>query len=154
FTLSPNGEILALATNPTSDSTAPSGPAHPPLVELRSWPALESLKKLEFKSPVRLLLFSADSARLLTSTADRQVQVWDTATWTEWARVTPTSLPLAAAITPDGQIAVLTREGLSLSRPKPLRDELCDRVERNLTPDEWARYMPEEKPNRTCSNRP
>ena len=54
-------------------STPPPPPAHSTGAEVCS--------NTDHQRPIRVLTFSADGARLLTAGDDKQVKLWDTATW-------------------------------------------------------------------------
>jgi len=155
LSISPNGALLAIANNPPSSNIGqPSSSQVAPAVRVFRWPSLQEEKKLQFNAPVRLLSFSTDSNRLLTTTTDRETQVWDRSDWSELAGFSSSAQPTAAALTPAGEVAVVTRDGVSLYSPRPLIDDLCSRVERNVAPDQWTKLMPGEKWHKTCDKLP
>jgi len=113
------------------------------------------------------LLFSSDGRKVVTSSSgmtprsDKTVRVFDARTGKEISRLV--SENLAAGITLDGNdsdLATVSRvEGRSeivvtiypLTAPKLIQD-VCAKVKRNLTLDEWKRYVPDEPYQKTCSN--
>jgi hypothetical protein len=99
-------------------------------------------------SAVTALAFSADGARLATSSLDGSVRLWDAAH--------PDRKPIRL----DGHAGwvwavVFTRDGEELvsggadrnvrvwpTRAEPLAEAICAGKKRNLTPEEWAAYLP------------
>ena len=65
---------------------------------------------------------------------------------------------LAVAFSPDGQRLVTASldntARVWLIWPEDLIAEACGRLTRNLTRDEWGRYLPEESYHLTCPNLP
>jgi DNA-binding SARP family transcriptional activator/class 3 adenylate cyclase/WD40 repeat protein len=85
------------------------------------------------------------------------VHVYDVDSARQMGRTLRLALPenapyLAATLRPDGrQLAVATEHGVQLwdLHPNAWRDAACRIVGRNLSGDEWDRYMPPDEPYRT-----
>jgi WD40 repeat protein len=99
-------------------------------------------------SGVTSLAFSADGARFASSSLDGSVRLWDA--------THPDRKPIrlaghagwvwAVAFTRDGEGLVSGGADRNLrvwpTRAEPLAEAICARKTRNLTPEEWAAYLP------------
>ena len=102
--LSPNGKLLATAGGRTQQNVTG---------EVKIWDAQTGVLVKELPGFVRhvwTVAFSPDGTRLLTAGGQQTAKVWDTATWTEKARM-PVALGVrAAAFSPDGKIVATASE--------------------------------------------
>lgn len=112
---------------------------------------------------LRASAFTANGTYAALLGFDNSCRVWNLDTGREIARLVndegnwPT---VVAAFSPDGQYAIT--EGTGGYAPVKLwqltvRDPVaaaCARLRRNLTPDEWRRYLGREPYRRTCTNLP
>ena len=84
-----------------------------------------------------------------------------------WQRVEIVSLPMqssseiAMALTADGNHVLVAAPrsdaifvGRYPSQVQTMIDETCERLDRNMTSEEWSRYMTPEPYRKTCSNLP
>ncbi|MCX6627144.1 MAG: trypsin-like peptidase domain-containing protein [Candidatus Solibacter sp.] len=90
---------------------------------------------------------------------DKSSRVWDADTGREIARLALEWWREVSAFSPDGQYALTPDGGFGPVKlwPLTLRDPIataCARLTRNLTPDEWHRYLGREPYRRTCANLP
>ncbi len=124
-------------------------------IHIRHYPSGRELSSFEQTGPIRDLVFSRDSQHLLSLGLDRYVVMWNTKTAREEGRFLTPSTPMAATFTPNGDVAIVDRTQLVLHhwRPEDLIRETCRRMRpsrRNLTPEEWKRYVPGEDYSETC----
>jgi WD40 repeat protein len=108
---------------------------------------------------VAAVAFSPDGQWIVDGSSDGTVRVWDVASGKEVARMTHEGKDLeAVAFSPDGRwIVDGSRDGtvrVWLWRSEDLIKIACDRLERNLTQEEWKQYMGEREYHQTCSNLP
>lgn len=101
--------------------------------------------------------FSADETKLVTISEPDRVEVWDIATGRLLASLAHGSTVYDARLSPDDRTIVSrSREDLwfDVWRTEDVIDALGARATRNLTADEWARYLPDEPCRATFRNLP
>ncbi|MDJ0807996.1 MAG: hypothetical protein QNJ78_14335, partial [Gammaproteobacteria bacterium] len=105
---------------------------------------------------IRDIRFSQDNRLLATAGQDGMVRVWDLAEARELMRLSHRDKVLLAGFNADDtRLATIAGDGRiaiwSLAYRDPVA-EACRRLQRNLTPDEWQRYLPERPYHKTCSD--
>jgi WD40 repeat protein len=109
------------------------------------------------------IVISDDNTRTLVATRDGDAHVYDVDSTRQLGRTIRLNLPedsfnLGATLRPDGrQLAAATEQGVQLwdLDPDAWRDAACRIAGRNLTRDEWERYMPHGEPYQaTCPQWP
>ena len=108
------------------------------------------VRSLDVERRVSKMAFSSDHRFLVTSAADAFLPIWDTNTGKEVGRVAlyEKVVPLAIAFTDaDRRVTAYDRYSLTNSfwRPEDLKREVCQRVGRSLTVQEWNEFLPVEK---------
>jgi uncharacterized protein with WD repeat len=107
---------------------------------------------------VLAVAFSPDGRWLATGSWDNTARVWEAASGQEVARMTHEGPVLAVAFSPDGRwLATGSDDNTArvwLVRPEDLIAEACSRLTRNLTREEWRRYLSDEPYRLTCPNLP
>ena len=103
--------------------------------------------------------FSPDGRYVVSGSWDTTARVWEADTRREVARMTHDGEVLAVAFSPDGQYVVSGSENGTARvwwwRPEDLIAEACRRLPRNLTREEWQRYVGPEVPyHATCPGKP
>ncbi|WP_425566876.1 WD40 repeat domain-containing protein, partial [Sphaerisporangium flaviroseum] len=115
--------------------------------------------------PVLSVVFSPDARRLATGSTDNTVRLWDAATHQPIGQPEPFSGNGIAqvAFSPDGR-SIVTVGNSPADKPSTLRllnlpgsttvtellNTICIRADRDLTPAEWAYYVPDLPYQRTC----
>lgn len=117
----------------------------------------ERMTEMKHGGSVETIIFSPDSWQLATASGDdRTVHVWDVTTGQEITRVTHKYGVNAVAFSPDGRWLATTGADYTtriwLLRQKDLLAEVCARLPRNLTPQEWQTYLPDDPYRATCPN--
>ncbi|HLP89173.1 MAG TPA: hypothetical protein VK184_11365 [Nostocaceae cyanobacterium] len=142
--ISPNHGYLATAS---ADKTA------------RIWKVANSqeLICLKHEGYVISLAFSPDSQYLATASSDGTARIWTVASGKEITRIQANDLT-SITFSPDGKyLATTNNDGIVevwLWRREDLINEACNRLTRNLTPEEWKQYIGNEPYCNTCSNLP
>jgi WD40 repeat protein len=100
------------------------------------------------RGEVNTLQFSKDSTRLIATSLDQTVSIYDVATRTRIGDPIPAAAPFVypGFMRPDGKaIAVTVRDGVALWNidPKRLAEAACELADRNLTDAEWDTYLGE-----------
>jgi WD40 repeat protein len=149
LSFSPDSRSLAIGTD---DKTAC-------LTEVKTG---REIVRMTTEDGVDAVLFCPDGRYLATS-ENRVVRVWELPGGREIARKTyPTSVN-TIAFTPDGKYLIAESGDLFaanhavdtfLWRPADLVTEACARLTRNLTPEEWRKYLGEEPFRKTCPDLP
>jgi WD40 repeat protein len=107
---------------------------------------------------VKSVAFGPDGKHVATASLDNAARVWDVTTGEQSARMSHDDEVRSVAFSPDGKYLATTSDDKTarvwLWRPKDLIDEACSRLTRNLTYDEWQRYLPDEAYRKTCPNLP
>ena len=129
----------------------------------RIWETSTGRQVAEFvhERPINALVFSRDGRSLVTATGSSVVRahphlatVWDVASGRELTRIPHDEGVLAVAISPDGKYIASgsydRNARLWLWRAEDLIQEGCARLTRNLSPEEWSRYIGAEPFRYTC----
>jgi hypothetical protein len=100
------------------------------------------------RGEINTLQFSDDGRLLLATSNDQSAALYDVDTGTRLGDPIPTSAPLVypAFLRPDGEALAVTDEGGVVIwdlHPDNLERAACAMAGRNLTPTEWASYLPE-----------
>ncbi|MGC9395145.1 MAG: eIF2A-related protein [Anaerolineae bacterium] len=110
------------------------------------------------KDGVWMVVFSPDGKWLATATTSGTARVWDVSSGEEVARVAHGNLVNTITFGPDGRwLATGSSDATARVwnwRSADVVDEACNRLPRNLTREEWKRYLPGSLYRRTCSNLP
>jgi WD40 repeat protein len=106
---------------------------------------------------VNSVAFSFKGDAIATGGKDGVVRIWDLTTGKEIVRLSHGTEITAVAFQPrtDQLITVGGKEAIIWTwRFETLIDEVCSRIPRNLTREEWRDYMGDEPYQQTCSNLP
>jgi WD40 repeat protein len=142
---SPDGKYLATTS---SDKTA------------RVWEATtgEQIARMNHEDQVRSVAFSPDGKYLATASSDKTARVWEATCGKEIARMSHEDAVRAAFFSPDGKyLATASSDKTArvwLLWPKDLIAEASSRLTRNLTYQEWQRFLSDEPYRKTCPNLP
>jgi len=108
--------------------------------------------------PIWTVAFSQNGNYLATGSSGKMARVWDMTTGEELSRITHETSVTAVAFSPDGNcLATTCWDGTArmwLWQPEDLIEEACNRLTRNLTPEEWHEYLGDETHCKTCPNLP
>lgn len=115
--------------------------------------------RLVHEGPVSGASYSADGAWLVTWSAwETTARIWDVATGNEVARVAHDGAVEDAELSADSRWLLTASEDRTVRiwkwQAEDVVAEICSRVTRNLTRDEWRRFVGEEPYRPTCSNLP
>ncbi len=99
--------------------------------------------------------FSPDGAWCVSGSDDSTARVWNADTGEEIAWLMHTRSVRAVAFSPDGHRVATGSAGGKVRlwhwQPEDLIAEACARIDRNLTPEEWSRYLPHDPYRATCA---
>jgi WD40 repeat protein len=133
----------------------------------------KELPRLNHQQTIYALAFSPNGQYVATGGLDKTVRIFNLATGEEIARLFHEATVLAIAFSADGR-SVMTAAGKDtqtredgnrlmagplerpfivmrhLLRQDDLREEACARLTRNLTHEEWTRYIGDESYRKTC----
>jgi WD40 repeat protein len=116
------------------------------------------LCRMDHEGPVNAVAFSPDGTRLATACSDRSAQVFDAATGAELCRMDHHGPVNAVAFSPDGtRLATASsdhRVRVWIVERDQLIGQAADRLNRNLTRQEWRRYFHDEPYRKTRADLP
>jgi WD40 repeat protein len=102
--------------------------------------------------------FSPDGRWVLSGSADGTARIWDARTGQEVARTMHDSAAPASEFSPDGRMAVSGSVDHTVRVWYWMVDDItrqaCRHLPRNLTQDEWNRYVYNQTYHQTCENLP
>jgi len=119
----------------------------------------KEVAKLHHDNLVSTVVFSPDD-RYLATADNKTARVWELSTGNEVAKLYHNDRVLAVSFSPDGPyLATASADNtarLHFFEPEDLINEACRRLRRNLTADEWQRYMNLDlnQYHKTCDNLP
>jgi WD40 repeat protein len=101
--------------------------------------------------------FNSVGSRIVTGSEDGTARVWETGSGKEVARLTHQAGVTAVSFSPDRPL-LWTASGdvvrYNYLAPQDLIEQVCERLTRNLTQNEWSKYLATETYQRTCLNLP
>ncbi len=138
----PKGEYLATVSKDTV---------------VRVWEATsgQQVSEMNHTADVHSLAFSPPDGRYLaTGSKDGTVSLWNALTGGEVSRMKHDGDVYSIVFSPDGKyLATAGRDKTArvrVWRPEDLMAQACSRLTRNLTCEEWQKYLPEEPYRKTC----
>ena len=128
----------------------------------RVWDAVtgSEVSRVNHDDEVWVVAFSPDGKYFATASDDNTAGVWDRVTGAEITRISHDGWVFDVAISADGKYLATTSQDktarVHLFKAGALVKEACRRLRRNLTADEWERYMNLDlnKYHKTCDNLP
>jgi WD40 repeat protein len=120
------------------------------------------LARLIHGGGVTTIAFSPDSKYLVTGSGDGVVHVWEVPSGRELTRIGHSDGVSSVTFSPDGRWLAVASTGSASEpvanvrpwRPEDLIEQACERLTRNLTPEEWQYYLGDEPYRKTCPNLP
>jgi len=116
-------------------------------------------RSLSHEGSVMAIAFSSDGKLMATGSDANNARIWDAASDRELARYYHPGPVLALAFNPaaDSQLAIASSENVLWLRTwnRPLAEvmaDACNRLGRNLTPEEWKRYFGDEPFRPSCKD--
>jgi WD40 repeat protein len=124
-------------------------------------PSSPSITLRGHEGKVKTVVVSPDGHTLASGGADRTIRLWDSRQPAEESAVLPghTGDVNSLSFSPDGQWLASGSDDRTIRmwivNSQALADMVCEKVRRNLTEDEWNRFVGEDIPyERTCPNLP
>ncbi|HEU5469255.1 MAG TPA: helix-turn-helix domain-containing protein [Actinophytocola sp.] len=104
------------------------------------------------------IAFSPDNRTLTTGSVERTVDIWDTAARARLATLTGHAGPvIAVAYSPDGRTLATASTDKTITLwdtdPPTAITTICDTLDRDLSPEEWTKFLPSTPYRPTCSSR-
>jgi WD40 repeat protein len=116
------------------------------------------LAVLRHEASVNQATWNADETRILTASVDGTARVWDADSGRELATLRHEAEVRQATWNADEtRILTASVDGtakLWYAKPEDLLEAACQRAPRNMTRDEWRRFMGDEEYRATCPNLP
>jgi WD40 repeat protein len=153
----PGFSISSLAFSPDGGHLAASGEKS---IAVYNTSSRREVMRIHPDADVRNVALTSEAGFLVA--AGSRLGIYDVATGAEVMSLPMQSSPESAmALTADGShvlVASPRAEGIFINRyPSQVQsvvDETCERLDRNLTSEEWARYLSPEPYRKTCINLP
>jgi len=101
--------------------------------------------------------FSPDGREVITTGSEQMARIWDASSGRLLASFHRTGPVHVAMFSPDRKLVFIAGDDSSLLtpwRPDDLLGTVCSVVERNLSPDEWAKVAPDESYRSFCAGLP
>ncbi|GAB1819809.1 hypothetical protein HerbRD11066_29730 [Herbidospora sp. RD11066] len=147
------GSILDVAFSPDGKTIATAGADH----TVKMWDTGSGQEKRTLTghtAPVQTLVFSRDGRTLASAGDDHTVVVWDLPSAQMTARLTGHTAPIRGlAFTATGELVSGGEDGRIIRwslHPDALAAKMCAQVGRDLTREEWNRYIPALDYRPTC----
>jgi len=113
---------------------------------------------LDHDGPVNKVVFSPDGKYVATASYDNTSRIWDTSKGKQITVLNHNGPVNDVVFSPDGKYMATAsadnKARLWIFNIENLINEASSRLTRNLTPDEWGKYMGDEPYNRTFPNLP
>jgi WD40 repeat protein len=121
----------------------------------------QEVSRLTHQNWVDALAFSPDGKLVATGSSDHTARVMEAATGKELVRHQMNEPIFAVSFLGNSNLVVATQMSSNLVKisriiidPAELIRDACSRLPRNLTREEWGRYLPGEPYRATCPNLP
>jgi WD40 repeat protein len=144
---SPDGRTLAAAGTDGTVSLWDEGDHRAPAATLAQAESLTAVA------------YGPDGHTLATGSLERIVSIWDPAGRTLVASLTGHTGPISAVtFSPDGHTLASASNDRTITlwntNPDDAIAMICHTLDRDLTPEEWAKFLPDIAPHRTCTDAP